>query len=370
MKETTDFNLKQILNLMARRKASDLYLTTGTPPVFKIQGKFVHLGTPPLTPDQTLTMAEEIIEPAQMEQFKKELELDMAYSLEGKDRFRVNLFQQRGQVGMVVRRIEMNVPTIDDLNLPQVLKHLAILKRGLILVCGATGSGKSTTLAAIIDFRNASMGGHIITIEDPIEFVHQPKKSLITQREVGIDTHSFHSALRSALRQAPDLLLIGEIRDRISMESALQFCETGHLVLGTLHANNSNQALERILNFFPVEEHHQVLYQLSLNLKGVVSQRLIPTVAGQRAAAIEIMMDTPRASDLIAKGDIEELKTYMSKSQQDGMQTFDQALYQLFTSGKISEETALANADSANDLRLKIKVEFRGGDKSNSKLSF
>jgi twitching motility protein PilU len=282
--------------------------------------------------------------------------MNLATSLPGVARFRVNIFQQRGSVGMVIRRIKADVMSVDEMGLPSILKDIVMTKRGLVLVVGATGSGKSTSLAAMIDHRNSHEAGHIITIEDPIEFVHRHKQSIVTQREVGFDTHTFQAALKNTLRQAPDVILIGEIRDTETMEAAITFAETGHLCLGTLHSNNANQAIERIMNFFPMERHAQIYLQLSLNLRSIVSQRLIPAVDGKRVVALEVLMDTPRIKDLIKKGDVDVLKEGMEQGVQEGCQTFDQALFSLYKDGKISLEQALINADSANNLRLKIKL--------------
>jgi twitching motility protein PilU len=282
--------------------------------------------------------------------------MNMAMSLPGVSRFRVNIFQQRGSVGMVIRRIKAEVMSLDELGLPDILKDIVMSKRGLVLMVGATGSGKSTSLAAMIDHRNLTEHGHIITIEDPIEFVHRHKKSIVTQREVGFDTHSFQNALKNTLRQAPDVILIGEIRDTETMEAAITFAETGHLCLGTLHSNNANQAIERIMNFFPLERHAQIYLQLSLNLRSIVSQRLVPSVDGKRTAALEVLIDTPRIKDLIKKGEVDTLKEGMEQGIQEGCQTFDQALFELYKNGKITLEQALVNADSANNLRLKIKL--------------
>jgi twitching motility protein PilU len=277
-------------------------------------------------------------------------------------RFRINVFRQRGSVGMVIRRVKADASTLDELRLASILKDIAMTKRGLTLVVGATGSGKSTTLAAMIDHRNSSEAGHIITIEDPIEFVHRHKKSIVTQREVGFDTQSFQAALKNTLRQAPDVILIGEIRDTETMEAAITFAETGHLCVGTLHSNNANQAIERIMNFFPTQRHAQIYLQLSLNLRSIVSQRLIPSLDGKRVAALEILMDTPRIKDLIRKGDIDTLKEGMEQGVQEGCQTFDQALFTLYIEGKINLDQAIINADSANNLRLKIKLAGLKGD--------
>jgi twitching motility protein PilU len=284
------------------------------------------------------------------------MEMNMAMSLPGVSRFRVNIFQQRGSVGMVIRRIKADVMSIEQMGLPSILGDIVMTKRGLVLVVGATGSGKSTSLAAMIDHRNSNEAGHIITIEDPIEFVHRHKTSIITQREVGFDTHSFQAALKNTLRQAPDVILIGEIRDTETMEAAITFAEMGHLCPGTLHSNNANQAIERIMNFFPSERHAQIYLQLSLNLRSIVSQRLIPSVDGKRVAALEILMDTPRIKDLIKKGEVDTLKQAMEQGIQEGCQTFDQALFALYRDGVINLDQALINADSANNLRLKIKL--------------
>jgi len=297
-----------------------------------------------------------IMNEKQQREFAETMEMNLAMSLPGVSRFRVNIFQQRGSVGLVVRRIKVEIASLDELGLPDVLKDIVMSKRGLVLVVGATGSGKSTSLAAMVDYRNANEAVHIITIEDPIEFVHRNKQSIVTQREVGFDTHSFQSALKNTLRQAPDVILIGEIRDTETMEAAMTFAETGHLCLGTLHSNNSNQAIERIMNFFPIERHAQIYLQLSLNLRAIVSQRLVPSVDGKRTPALEVLIDTPRIKDLIKKGEIDTLKEGMEQGVQEGSQTFDQALFALYKEGKINLEQALINADSANNLRLKIKL--------------
>jgi twitching motility protein PilU len=305
---------------------------------------------------------------AQLREYGENLEFNMAMSLPGVSRFRVNVFRQRGSAGMVIRRVKAEVSTLAELDLPDLLKEIAMSKRGLVLVVGATGSGKSTTLAAMVDHRNATESGHIITIEDPIEFVHRHKKSIVTQREVGFDTHSFQSALKNTLRQAPDVILIGEIRDTETMEAAVTFAETGHLCLGTLHSNNANQAIERIMNFFPLERHAQIYLQLSLNLRSIISQRLIPSPDGKRVAALEILVDTPRVRDLVKKGDVDILKEAMEQGVQEGCQTFDQALFMLYKVGKISLDQALINADSANNLRLKIKLAGLKGDEETDPL--
>jgi twitching motility protein PilU len=341
---------------MVETEASDLYLTVARPPMYRIEGKIRPEGDHTFTPDEIRTLATSMMNEKQQREFAETLEMNMAMSLPGVSRFRVNMFQQRGSVGMVIRRIKAEVMSLDELGLPEILKEIVMSKRGLVLMVGATGSGKSTSLAAMIDYRNATEYGHIITIEDPIEFVHRHKNSIVTQREVGFDTHSFQNALKNTLRQAPDVILIGEIRDTETMEAAITFAETGHLCLGTLHSNNSNQAIERIMNFFPMERHAQIYLQLSLNLRSIISQRLVPSVDGKRTAALEILIDTPRIKDLIKKGEVDTLKEGMEQGVQEGCQTFDQALFALYKDGKISLEQALINADSANNLRLKIKL--------------
>lgn len=353
-------NIKDLLKVMVQQDASDIYITAEAPPMYRIQGVTRPAGSKALDAATTLALANSIMNDRQKEEFSKELEMNLALSYPELGRFRVNIFKQRGQVGLVIRQIKVEIMTLDDLKLPPVLKDIIMTKMGLIIVVGATGSGKSTSMAAMLDYRNANSPGHIITVEDPVEFVHQHKKSVITQREIGVDTHSYHNALKSALRQAPDVILVGEIRDLETMEAAIHFAETGHLCMGTLHANNANQALERVLNFFPGELHPSLFMQLSLNLRAIISQRLIKTVDGKRAAAIEILIDTPRVKDLIQKGEIDILKEAMAGGTQEGMQTFDQALYNLYKEGRISYEEAIANADSANDLRLRIKMEKIG----------
>ncbi len=347
-----DSLLERILAL----DASDLYLTVGSPPVFRVEGVAVPANEPALGEADTLALADEAMsEPRQREEFAKIKEMNLALALDGRGRFRCNIFQQRNAVGLVIRQIKLTVPTIDDLELPTVLKDLALTKRGLLLVTGATGSGKSTTQAAMIDYRNSITSGHIITIEDPIEFMHRHKKSIVTQREVGFDTLSFHEALRNTLRQAPDVILIGEVRDDTTMEAAITFAETGHLCLATLHSNNANQSIERIINFFPAIRHPQIYLQLSLNLRGIISQRLIPGSNGKRIAALEILLDTPRVKDLVKKGEIDTLKEALEQGTNEGCQTFDESLFRLAVDGKIDAEQALANADSANNLRLRLR---------------
>lgn len=344
------------LKALATNDGSDLYLSTGAPPCAKFHGKLKPLTKEPIPPGAIKDIAYSIMDQEQTEEFDHELEMNLAYTIPGVGRFRVNIFKQRNEISIVARNIVTEIPSADSLGLPQILKDVVMAKRGLVLFVGATGSGKSTSLAALIDHRNSNSGGHIITIEDPVEFVHTHKKSVINQREVGVDTRSYHAALKNTLRQAPDVILIGEIRDRETMEHALAFAETGHLCISTLHANNANQALDRIINFFPEERRNQLLTDLSLNLRSFISQRLIPTVDGKRAAAIEILLGTPSVSELILRGEVESIKEIMEKSQNLGMQTFDTALFKLYQSGKITLDEAIKNADSANNLRLKIKL--------------
>ena len=349
-------NIEDFFRKMVEIEASDLYLTVAKPPMYRTEGKIEVGGDHPFTPEELGDIAQAIMNDKQKQEFTETMEMNMAMSLPGVSRFRVNIFQQRGSVGMVIRRIKADVLSVEQMGLPAILGDIVMTKRGLVLVVGATGSGKSTSLAAMIDHRNTHEAGHIITIEDPIEFVHRHKRSIITQREVGFDTHSFQAALKNTLRQAPDVILIGEIRDTETMEAAITFAETGHLCLGTLHSNNANQAIERIMNFFPSERHAQIYLQLSLNLRSIVSQRLIPSVEGKRVAALEILMDTPRIKDLIKKGEVDTLKQAMEQGIQEGCQTFDQALFALYRDGIINLDQALINADSANNLRLKIKL--------------
>ncbi len=348
--------LQEYFKSMVETEASDLYLTVARPAMFRVDGKIRAADDHVFSPPELVTLAQSIMNEKQRREFAETMEMNMATSLPGVARFRVNIFQQRGSVGMVIRRIKADVMSVDELGLPSILNDIVMTKRGLVLVVGATGSGKSTSLAAMIDYRNSNEAGHIITIEDPIEFVHRHKQSIVTQREVGFDTHSFQAALKNTLRQAPDVILIGEIRDTETMEAAITFAETGHLCLGTLHSNNANQAIERIMNFFPMERHAQIYLQLSLNLRAIVSQRLIRSVDGKRVAALEILMDTPRIRDLVKKGNVDILKEAMEQGVQEGCQTFDQALFNLYKDGMISLEQALINADSTNNLRLKIKL--------------
>lgn len=351
--------IKKYLEILAKHDGSDLYLSTGAPPSGKFQGVLKPLSKEPLKPGQISEMISGVMDDDQKKEFEQELELNMAISLPGVGRFRLNMFRQRNEVSVVARNIVTDIPKFDDLGLPEVLKQVITSKRGLILFVGGTGSGKSTSLASLIDHRNATSAGHIITIEDPVEFVHNHKKSIINQREVGVDTKSFHAALKNTLRQAPDVILIGEIRDAETMEHALAFAETGHLAISTLHANNANQALDRIINFFPSERHAQILQDLGLNVQAIVSQRLVPTIDNKRVAAVEVLLGTKTIQDLIYKGDIDSIKEIMAKSETLGMQTFDAALFKLHQSGKVSLEEALKNADSANNLRLRIKLAER-----------
>lgn len=356
--------IKDLLEEMIRQDASDVYITAESTPMYRVEGVVHPWGSEKLTPSQTEELANSIMMEKQQIRFAEELEMNLALYYPDLGRFRVNIFRQRGCVGIVIRQIKINIKTLDDLGLPQVLKDNSMEKRGLVLVVGGSGTGKSTTLAAMIDYRNSNSPGHIITVEDPIEFIHLHKQSLVTQREVGMDTNSFADALKNTMRQAPDVILIGEVRDVETMESAITFAETGHLCLATLHANNANQALERILNFFPEERHPQILLQLSLNLRAIISQRLIATPDGRRVAAVEILIATPRVKDLIYKNEVGLLKETMSLCNQDGMQTFDQHIFNLYKEGRISYENAIAYADSANDVRLRIKVDkVSTGDK-------
>ena len=349
--------INDLLKLMLTRKGSDLFITADFPPAIKVDGKVTKLSAQPLTPAHTLTLVRSVMSDKQAAEFEATKECNFAISPAGIGRFRCNAFVQAGKVGMVLRVIPQELPTIDTLGMPQILKDVAMTKRGLAILVGATGSGKSTTLAAMVDWRNLNSYGHIITVEDPVEFVHPHKNCIVTQREVGLDTEGWEAALKNTLRQAPDVILMGEIRDRETMEHAVAFAETGHLCLTTLHANSSNQALDRIINFFPEERRAQLLIDLSLNLRALISQRLIPRESGKgRIAAVEIMLNTPLISDLIFKGEVTEIKEIMKKSRELGMQTFDQSLFDLFEAHLISYEDALRNADSANDLRLQIKL--------------
>ncbi|MDQ2702366.1 MAG: PilT/PilU family type 4a pilus ATPase [Pseudomonadota bacterium] len=350
------------LKLMAHQKASDLFITAGMPPSMKVNGKISPITQNPLTPQQARDLVLNVMSPPQREEFERTHECNFAIGVASVGRFRVSCFYQRNQVGMVLRRIESKIPSVDELSLPPIIKTLAMTKRGIIIFVGATGTGKSTSLAAMIGYRNLNSTGHIITIEDPIEFVHKHEGCIITQREVGIDTDSWDAALKNTLRQAPDVIMIGEVRTREGMDHAIAFAETGHLVLCTLHANNANQAMDRIINFFPEDRRGQLLMDLSLNLKGVVAQQLIPTPDGKsRRVAMEILLGTPLVQDYIRDGEVGKLKEVMKESVNLGMKTFDQALFELFQAGEISYEDALRYADSANEVRLRIKLA-QGGD--------
>jgi len=347
---------KDYLKLLAMKDGSDLYLAVGAQPSAKFQGTLKAIDTKTLTGNDVKEIAYSVMDEGQIADFEHKPEMNLAISEAGVGRFRVNIFKQRNNLSMVIRNIVTDIPKFDDLRLPPVLKKLVMAKNGLILFVGGTGSGKSTSLASLIDHRNTNSAGHIITIEDPIEYVHNHKKSIINQREVGVDTDSYEDALKNTLRQAPDVILIGEIRDAETMEHALAFAETGHLAISTLHANNANQAIDRIINFFPEERHKQLLNDLSLNIQGFISQRLIPTVDGKRCAAVEVLLGTPIVRDVIKRGGVSELKEIMEKSVNLGMQTFDHALLELFREGRISEEETIRNADSANNIRLKINL--------------
>jgi twitching motility protein PilU len=347
----------KLLRLMVEKTASDLFITAGMPPSIKVHGKIVPVTKQAFSPEQAREVVMGVMNDRQKQEFLETKELNFAISARGVGRFRASAFYQRNLIGMVLRRIESRIPTPEDLQLPDIVKELALTKRGLVVFVGATGTGKSTSLASMIGYRNHQASGHIITIEDPIEFIHQHNRCIITQREVGIDTESFDAALKNTLRQAPDVILIGEVRSRDTMEHALAFAETGHLVLCTLHANNANQAIDRIIHFFPEDRHAQLYMDLSLNLKGIVAQQLIPTPDGSgRRACMEVLLNTPLMSEFIRKGEVHKLKELMARSRELGMQTFDQALYDLYSEGGITYEDALAHADAANDLRLMIKL--------------
>jgi twitching motility protein PilU len=349
--------MHDLLKAMVTKKGSDLFITVGFPPAIKLDGKMTPVASQTLTMQHTSELTRAMMNDKQAQEFEATKECNFAINPGGIGRFRVNAFMQQGRIGMVLRTITTTIPKFEDLNLPPVLKDVVMTKRGLIIMVGGTGSGKSTSLAAMIGYRNENSYGHIITIEDPVEYVHDHKNCVITQREVGVDTDTWHAALKNTLRQAPDVILIGEIRDRDTMDYAIAFAETGHLCMATLHANSANQALDRIINFFPEERKHQVLMDLSLNIRALVSQRLIPKKEGKgRAAAVEIMLNSPLISDLIFKGEVHEIKEIMKKSRELGMQTFDQHLFDLYEGGQISYEDALRNADSVNELRLMIKL--------------
>ena len=349
--------MHDLLKLMQTKKGSDLFITEGFPPAFKIDGKMTPVSNQPLTAIHTVELARAIMNDKQSAEFEATKECNFAISPAGLGRFRVSAFVQQGRVGMVLRTITTIIPKVEDLGVPEILKDIVMTKRGLVIMVGATGSGKSTTLAAMVGYRNENSYGHIVTVEDPVEYVHPHRNCIVTQREIGVDTADWSTALKNTLRQAPDVIMIGEIRDRETMDYAIAFAETGHLCLATMHANNSNQALDRIINFFPEERRQQLLMDLSLNLRGMISQRLIPLKSTKgRCVAVEVMLNSPLISDLIFKGNVHEIKEIMKKSRELGMQTFDQALFDLYEADKISYEDALRNADSVNDLRLSIKL--------------
>ena len=348
------------LKLMAEKNASDMFLTTGAPVYIKVEGKLYPLGNTGLPPGMVKKIAYSLMDEGQVPQFERELELNMAISVQDSGRFRVNVFKQRGEVGMVIRAIRSTIPTIEELQLPQVLKDIIMAPRGLVLIVGSTGSGKSTSLASMIDYRNSTSSGHILTIEDPIEYLHKHKKSIVNQREVGLDTHAFHNALKNAMREAPDVILIGEILDATTMEAAIAFAETGHLCLATLHSNNADQTIERILNFFPEAAHKNVLMNLALNLRAVISQRLVVGVDGRRLPATEVLINTPMIRDLLRRGQVHEIKQAMEESLEDGIESFDQCLFRLYKEGRIERETALRAADSREGLDLKFRLSEGG----------
>ncbi|PBS12374.1 type IV pili twitching motility protein PilT [Lysobacteraceae bacterium NML93-0792] len=348
------------LKLMTEKNASDMFLSTGAPVYIKVEGRLYPLGSTGLPPGMVKKIAYSLMDENQIQQFERDMEMNMAYSLQDAGRFRINVFRQRGEAGMVVRAIRSSIPSIEELQLPQVLKDIIMAPRGLVLIVGSTGSGKSTTLASMIDHRNASTSGHILTIEDPIEYLHRHKKSLVNQREVGLDTQTFHNALKNAMREAPDVILIGEILDATTMEAAIAFAETGHICLATLHSNNADQTIERILNFFPEAAHKNVLMNLALNLRAVVSQRLVQGMDGRRLPATEVLLNTPMIRDLLRRGQVHEIKQAMEESLEDGMETFDQCLFRLYKEGRIERETALRAADSRDGLDLKFRLSEGG----------
>ena len=349
-------DIRKLLTVMNEHDASDLYITVDSPPAYRVNGVVRPAGNRCLEPEEAELLAQSVMNERQQREFEEFNEQNLALYYTGLGRYRVNIFRQRGCVGMVIRQIKTDIPTLDSLGVPSVIKDISMSKRGLLLVVGATGSGKSTTLAGMIDWRNTNQAGHIVTVEDPVEFIHVHKKSIVTQREIGMDTENYHAALKNALRQAPDVILIGEIRDTETMEAAITFAETGHLCLATLHSNSANQAMERVMNFFPAERHKQIYLQLSLNLRGIISQRLVKTVDDGRIPAVEILLGSPRVKDLIHKGEVDQLKEAMEKGSTIGMQTFDAHLFELYRDGKITLEEALKNADSANNLRLRVKL--------------
>ena len=352
--------MQDLLRRVVEKKASDLFITAGFPPAIKIDGEVRPQSERALSPEHSATLTRAIMNDRQTKEFDATKECNFAIAPPGIGRFRVNAFVQQGQIGCVLRMINSKIPTVEELDLPPILKEVVLSKRGLVILVGGTGSGKSTSLAAMVGYRNEKTRGHIVTIEDPVEYVHQHKGCVVTHREIGVDTESWHAALKNTLRQAPDVILIGEIRDRDTMEYGIQFAETGHLVLATLHANSANQALDRIINFFPEDRREQLLMDLSLNIRAMISQRLIPREEGAgRIAAMEIMLNTPLIADLIFRGEVAAIKEIMAKSNRLGMKTFDQALYELFETGVISYEEALRNADSKNEIRLRIKLESK-----------
>jgi twitching motility protein PilU len=344
------------LKLMTEKNASDMFLTTGAPVYIKVEGRLYPLGNTGLPPGMVKKIAYSLMDEGQVPLFERDLELNMALALPEAGRFRINVFKQRGEVGMVIRAIRSVIPSIEELQLPQVLKDIIMAPRGLVLIVGSTGSGKSTTLASMIDYRNSNISGHILTIEDPIEYLHKHKKSIVNQREVGLDTHAFHNALKNAMREAPDVILIGEILDATTMEAAIAFAETGHLCLATLHSNNADQTLERILNFFPEAAHKNVLMNLALNLRAVVSQRLVVGTDGRRVPAAEVLINTPHIRDLMRRGQVHEIKQAMEESLEEGMESFDQCLFRLYKEGRIDMEEALKAADSREGLALKFRL--------------
>lgn len=348
------------LKLMVEKGASDMFLSTGAPVNIKVEGKLYPLGNTGLPAGMVKKIAYSLMDEGQVPAFERELELNMAIAVKGAGRFRINVFKQRGEIAMVIRAIKSEIPSIEELRLPEIFKELIMEPRGLILVVGATGSGKSTTLASMLDHRNRNASGHILTVEDPIEYLHQHRKSIVNQREIGLDTHSFHNALVNAMREAPDVIMIGEIRDVETMEAAIAFSETGHICLATLHSNNADQTIERILNFFPEGAHNNILMNLALNLRAVISQRLVVGVDGRRLPAVEVLINTPHIRDLLRRGQVHELKEAMDRSLDDGMLTFDQSLYQLYKDGKINLEEALDKADSRDGLSLKIRLAEAG----------
>jgi twitching motility protein PilU len=354
--------LHDLLKLMLVKRGSDLFLTAEFPPAFKVDGKVMPVSNVPLTPQHTVELARALMNDRQAGEFEAKKELNFAISPSGIGRFRVNAFMQLGRVGVVLRTIQSNIPRFEELDLPPVMRDLSLTKRGLMIMVGATGSGKSTSLAAMIGYRNENTYGHIVTIEDPVEFVHPHRNCIVTHREIGVDTDSWEIALKNTLRQAPDVIMIGEIRDRETMEHGIAFAETGHLCMATLHSNSANQALDRIINFFPEERRQQLLIDLSLNLRAIVSQRLVPLATGKgRVPAVEVLLNSPLVSDMIFKGEVSGIKDVMKKSREMGMQTFDQAIFDLYEANKIGYEDALRNADSVNDLRLNIKLNSKRG---------